>query len=261
MTCQEFELHLPAYVDGELGVAETLAAGAHAGECPRCQGLAEHERRFRLLLRRQPRESAPPEFRARLLARWRQEARRRGVRTWLLAATPAAAAAGLVLVVLLPGLGPARPLVQDLVATHIAYAQLERPAEFASEDRTQLEAWFQERARLRITVPDYSPAGIRLVGGRIAEVRERGTAYVLYKKGHTLLSVFMVPASGDGTVLAGTRVTYRGQEYLTQERTGYRTVSWTDGHAIFGLVSMLDYDALLECADRLREARAGQARL
>jgi hypothetical protein len=36
-------------------------------------------------------------------------------------------------------------------------------------------------------------------------------------------------------------------------------VAWTDGLAIFGLVSGLDYEALLECADRLRQARAGEA--
>ena len=54
---------------------------------------------------------------------------------------------------------------------------------------------------------------------------------------------------------------YRGQEYVTYERKGFRTVSWTDGQAVYGLVSMLDYDALLECADRLREERSRQTRL
>ncbi len=260
MTCQEFQRHLPAFVDGELGVEETLTVETHAGECPRCQGLTEHERRFRQLLRRQPRESAPAEFRARVLARCRQEARRRGLRTGLLVATPAAAAA-LVVALLLPGLRATAPLVEDLVAAHIAYAQLERPAEFASDDRAQLEAWFRERARLRVTVPDYSPAGIRLVGGRITEVRERRAAYVLYEKGRTLLSVFILPAGADRMTLAGTRVTYRGQAYVTQERKGYRTVSWADGQGVFGLVSTLDYDALLECADRLREERASQGRI
>jgi len=71
----------------------------------------------------------------------------------------------------------------------------------------------------------------------------------------------MVPVAGHEPELNGTRVSYRGQEYVTQERKGYRTVSWTDGQAVFGLVSMLDYQALLECADRLREARKVQARL
>ncbi len=258
MTCQEFQLHLLAYVDGELAVEETLAAGAHAGECPRCQALDEQERQFRRLLRGQPHESAPPELRARILARCRRQARRRTLRTWLLAATPAVAVALLVAFVL-AGPGSSPSLVQDLVATHIVYAQIDRPAEFPSDDRAQLEAWFRERARLRVTVPDYSPAGIRLVGGRIAEVRERRAAYVLYEKGHTLLSVFILPVGGDSPALAGTRVMYRGQEYVTQARKGYRTVSWTDGHGVFGLVSTLDYDTLLECADRLREERASQA--
>ena len=106
-----------------------------------------------------------------------------------------------------------------------------------------------------MTVPDYSPAGIRLVGARIAEADEQKAAYVLYEKGHVLLSIFMVPASGRAARLGGTRVAYRGSDYVTAEKRGYRTVSWTDGQAVFSLVSALDYDALLECADRLRTER------
>ncbi len=62
MNCQDFETRLPPYVDGELGVDETLATETHAAECPRCQALVERERHFRQLLRRQPREAAPPEL-------------------------------------------------------------------------------------------------------------------------------------------------------------------------------------------------------
>jgi hypothetical protein len=46
-----------------------------------------------------------------------------------------------------------------------------------------------------VVVPDYSTAGIRLVGARLAETRDRKTVYLLYEKGSTLLSVFMVPLS------------------------------------------------------------------
>jgi hypothetical protein len=41
----------------------------------------------------------------------------------------------------------------------------------------------------------------------------------------------------------------------------YRSVAWKDGSAFFGLVSGLNYDALLECADRLRAERARHTRL
>jgi anti-sigma factor RsiW len=99
------------------------------------------------------------------------------------------------------------------------------------------------------------------VGGRLAEADQSKAAYVLYEKGHTLMSVFMVPASARGAELSGARVSYRGHDYLTLERRGYNTVAWTDGKVVFGLVSTLDYDALLECADRLRLDRAEQSRV
>src|SRR5262249_37627340 len=133
--------------------------------------------------------------------------------------------------------------------------------ELVSADRQTVEAWFRERVALRVTVVDYSMSGIRLIGARIAEARERPASYVLYEKGHVPLSVFMVPVKEAEGDLWGKRVTYRGHEYVTLERKGYRTVSWTEGRAIFGLVSMLDYDALLECADKLRAERARQAPL
>jgi mycothiol system anti-sigma-R factor len=254
MSCAEFAARLHPFVDGQLEMSETIAAEAHAAGCLACHERAEAERRFRELLRRQPRESAPPELRAMIRGRIRRSARVRALRPWLVA--PLAAAAVLLLALLLPGSRPS--LVSELVDKHIAYAQIEQPAEFVSAERSAVEAWFRQRADLRVTVSDYSPSGIRLVGARLAEAEERKAAYVLYEKGHTLLSVFMVPASDRASDLAGSRVSYRGHEYVTSERKGYRTVSWTDGRAVFGLVSMLDYDALLECADRLRTDRARQ---
>jgi len=257
MNCREFEARLHPYVDGELAMSEMAAAEAHLAQCADCPGAVERERRFRQLLRRQPRETAPPEFRAVIRTRIRRSARVAAIRPWLVGTV--AAAAVLLVVVLLPGLRPGPSLVTELVGKHITYAQIEQPAEFASQDPRAVEGWFRQRADLRVTVADYSPSGIRLVGGRLAEADQSKAAYVLYEKGHTLMSVFMVPASARGAELSGARVSYRGHDYLTLERRGYNTVAWTDGKAVFGLVSTLDYEALLECADRLRLERAQRA--
>lgn len=259
MTCTEFESHLHPYVDGELAVGDAAAADAHAAECAGCRGLAERERRFRQLLRRQPRESAPLEFRKAIRTRLRRDERLAAVRLWLVASAAAVAAA--FVLALWPAIRPSAPLVSDLVDKHIAYAQIDQPAEFVSTDRLAVEAWFRQRAALRVTVSDYSPSGIHLVGARLADAGERKVAYVLYEKGHTLMSVFTMPTSTGDSVPGGKRVSYRGHDYMTMDRKGYRTVSWTDGQTVFGLVSMLDYAALLECADRLREDRAREARL
>jgi mycothiol system anti-sigma-R factor len=258
MNCTDVQARLHAYVDGELAVGEIAAIDAHCAECRQCEALARGERDFRLLLRRQPREAASPELRARIVGRIRREARLTQWRPWLLVPAVAVAAA-VVLMVALPWSRQSPPLVADLVDKHIAYAQIERPAEFASSDRDEVAAWFRDRAGMRVTVPDYSPSGIRLVGARLADAHERKAAYLLYEKGRTLLSVFMVPVAE--APLRGRVVSYRDHEYLTYERKGFRTVSWTDGQTLFGLVSMLDYEALLECADRLRVERVNQTRL
>ena len=110
-------------------------------------------------------------------------------------------------------------------------------------------------------MPDYSPAGIRLVGARIADADERKAAYLLYEKGHTMLSVFMVPIEEARERLSGRHASFHGHQYLLDESKGCRSVAWRDGATLFGLVSALDYDALLECADRLRAERTRQRRL
>jgi mycothiol system anti-sigma-R factor len=259
MNCGDVRAKLHAYVDGELPVGETTDVDSHCVECRDCAALARAEREFRQLLRRQPREAAPPELRARIVHRMRRASIVAQGRRWLLPPVVAAAAA-VVVMLLLPARTPP-PLVADLVDKHIAYAQIERPAELASTDPREVAEWFRSRAGMRVTVPDYSPAGIHLAGARLAEAHERKAAYLLYEKGRTLLSVFMVPVSASDATLPGRHIVYRDHDYVAYEQKGFRTVSWTDGQTIYGLVSMLDYDALLECADRLRAERARQTRL
>ena len=260
MNCSETRARIPAYIDGELMVGDIADLDAHCLECGECAALAGAEREFRTLLRRQPRAGAPSELRARIVRGVRREAAVARGRRWLPVSAVAVAAAIVAAAVLLPARTPP-PLVADLVDKHIAYAQIERPAELASADAREVAAWFQSRASMRVTVPDYSPSGIHLAGARLAEAHERKVAYLLYEKGRTLLSVFMVPVSATEVPLPGRRVSYRDHEYLAYEQKGFRTVSWGDGQAVYGLVSMLDYDALLECADRLRAERARQTRL
>lgn len=260
MICAEFEARLHPYVDGELGVDDTARGDAHVAECRRCAALVDRERELRRLLRRQPREAAPAELRERIVAGVRRAGRRRALRPWLLVPAVAAAAA-LSVLALFPVSRPTAPLVADLVDKHIAYAQVDRPAELTSASAEEIRDWFRRRANLKVTVPDFTPAGIQLVGARLADAHERRAAYLLYRKGMTLMSVFMVPVSARDDALAGRPATYRGHEYLTSDWKGHRTVSWTDGQTLFGLVSMLDYEALLECADRLRADRTADQRL
>src|SRR5712692_7315447 len=173
MDCREMHPYLEPYADGELGVSELAAVEAHLTACLACRDRVAEHRRFRQLLRRQPREAASPELRARVVRGVRASAVRQALRPWLLA--PVAAAVLMALVVgtrlRVPGLGPTPmpPLVTELVGKHISYSQIDSPVEFASVDGGVVRDWFRERLGVRVTVPDYTPAGIRLLGGRIAD--------------------------------------------------------------------------------------------
>jgi hypothetical protein len=73
--------------------------------------------------------------------------------------------------------------------------------------------------------------------------------------------VFIGPAADPRAAATGRRIAFGGREYFTEERRGYRTVSWTDGLVTFGLVSLLGYEDLLHCAERLREEHLARFRL
>jgi mycothiol system anti-sigma-R factor len=261
MTCAELQARVAYYVDGELPVSEIAAVDAHVARCSTCVDLVGREREFRRLLRRQPREPAPPEFRTRLAADLASARRRRALRSWLAMPAVAAVAAAVVVAMQLTSVWHSNEPVADLVDKHIAYSQVARPAELVSTDRSEIADWFRKGAGLQVTVPDFSAAGIRLVGARLADAREHKAAYLLYEKGRTLLSVFAVPASGPDARLGGRSTAYRSHEYVTSEWKGHRTVAWIQDRTLFGLVSMLDYDSLLECADRLRTEHASRSSL
>jgi anti-sigma factor RsiW len=266
MDCREIAPYIEPYGDGELGLPERAAVEAHLAGCLACQeGVAQH-RQFRDLLRRQSREVAPPELHSRVTRNIRRRASWQALHRW--GAVPLAAAMLIALASLaaIHGIGSrgstsrSSSLVADLVSKHATYAQIEAPVEFASANGADVRGWFRQRLGVRVTVPDYTPAGIRLLGGRIAETHGRKTAYLLYEKGHTLMSVFMV--TGERLEPAGTATTtYRGFEYHTADMAGQHSVFWAEGQRVFGVVSSLDFESLLECADRLRAARIEEERL
>ncbi len=263
MDCAEIQPYLEPYADDELGVSEQVAVEAHLTRCAACREHVAEHRRFRRLLRRQPREAASPELRARVRRAVRRRAIRRASAPWIAAVAAAAVVVAVYVSVtrsMLPWPAPvAPPIVTELVGKHLAYAQIDSPVELAAIEGGVVSEWFQKRLGVRVPVPDYTPAGIRLLGGRIADAGGHRAAYLFYEKGRTLMSVFVVPGERLLSVRART-VGYRGAEYFSAEVSGLRTVFWADGDTVFGLISMLDTGALLECADRLRAERAREQR-
>jgi len=255
MNCQEFRAYLDAYLDGELEAQRTLDADAHLAFCMPCQWILAKEREFRqLLCSRAKRDVAPPSLQARLHSALdradRRELRRRFTR-WM--SVPAAAAA--IALLWLSGVwGPAeRPLTDSSLVTalagkHLTYSQMEAPAEIATADRQMVAGWFKERVRFDVPVPDFTPSGIRLVGGRISDLGERQVAYLLYEKGRSLVSLFVFPSRGLALPATGWEE-IGAKRYFFTEFKGNQVVMWTQDETTFALVSQLSREALVECAE------------
>lgn len=258
MTCQEVRAYLEAYLDRELPVKETLEVDAHLAFCMQCQWIHAKEREFRALLRTKVRQEPAP---ATLASQIRERIRRldrqsrwrpvwQGLR-W--AAAPLALAAGLLLVWALGyGPQPAKPepvlaVVEELVTKHVTYSQVEAPAEVASSDRLQLAGWFRDRVRFEVPVPDFSPSGIRLVGGRLSDLGDRPVAHLFYEKGRQLISLYAFPRRDLPLPATGWTEVDGDRYYLTQVR-GHEVILWGRGETLFGLVSLLPEDELLDCA-------------
>ncbi len=253
MTCDELRTAFEAYVDRELPVNEMLAAEHHLTFCMGCQWRYTAEQAFRKTLRqRAPRERAPAELQARVrraLQTMDRGRRLQDAARWL--AAPLAAAALAVLILWGPSLQVRQPqvspLLADLVGKHLMFAQIEAPAEITTSDRQAVAGWFGQRVRFEVPVPDFTPSGIRFLGGRLSELEDQEVAYLLYEKGRNLISLFAFTRQGH-VLPGGERVSYGGRSFLVSQYRGAEVVFWTDREMAFALVSTLPRDALLECA-------------
>lgn len=266
MTCEELQACLDVYLDRELDVARSLGAQEHLAFCMACQWAYAKERELRALLKtRLPRVAVPPELparvRAALDAEDRPAHRTLMIRSLRWGALPVAAVVLLALAFgLRATLAPSLPpLVTELVAQHQLYSRVDAPAEIVSASHDTVAGWFRGRVRFQVPVPDFSPAGIRLVGARLSSLSDREVAYILYEKGRSLVSLFAFARRGfalpaDGWIQVG------DSRFYVAEVKGAEVVLWTQGELAYALVSPLNREALLECALTVWRLVGSQAR-
>lgn len=252
MTCEELRARLSAHLDGELPLEGSLAADEHLAFCMACQWAYAKEREVRELLRtRLPREAAPAALRERIrgaLRRAAGEGRWGPARRWLPWAVPVAAVVLLAVALGLREAWAPVPVIGELVAKHTMYARLDAPAEIASSSGPEVSVWFRGRVRFDVAVPDFTRSGIRLVGGRFSDLSDRQVAYLLYEKGRTLISLFAFSSRGLTLPARGWVRVGEARFYVTEVK-GVEVVLWTQADLAYALVSSLDRESLLECAD------------
>jgi len=258
MNCADSRTYLPAYLDDELDVAESLYVQRHLAACEDCRQAQDAQLALRSALRDPGLYAYPSaDFSKRIEATVRRAAKeeaRSQRSSWFALLrldsfrwVPAAAA--LVIVTTVGAFlitNSMRSSHDQLIASavltgHIRSLQPGHLIDVPSSDRHTVKPWFQGKLDFSPPVPDLSELGWTLVGGRLDYVDGRPVAVLVYQRRMHNINVFLWPNHGSA------------DDIIRQEDAqGYQILHWNGAETTYWVVSDLNKAELLELARALR---------
>jgi anti-sigma factor (TIGR02949 family) len=249
VACENNQLLLDGYFDGELDLVRSVEFEKHVKTCPQCAQELQDKQAMRESLRAANLyERAPEGLRARIRAALPAEARpqpipmpRRQVLEWL-----AVAAAVLIAVFLgarvLPNIGghSENLVAEEIVASHIRSMQPGHLYDVESTDRHTVKPWFDGKLDFAPPVMDLKDQGFPLVGGRLDYVDHRNVAALVYQRQKHFINVFVWPQGTNAAKLPE-----------VQTIQGYNLVSWSHDGMDFCAASDLNIAELRQFAQLL----------
>jgi anti-sigma factor RsiW len=118
-----------------------------------------------------------------------------------------------------------------------------QPIDVASGDGHVVKPWFNGRIPQAPRVADLTPAGFRLVGGRVDVVGRAGVPTLVYQIRQHLVSVTAIPDAAHVS----------RNETATAVR-GYNVVRWTADHVSYVAVSDVNAAELAKFVQAFRDA-------
>jgi anti-sigma factor RsiW len=203
MACERWRGRLDAYADGELGLAEANALGAHLPECPACAGeVLERVQVKRAIHFAGKRYAASTDLRNRILNRVATSPRRESGWFWKILAVPALSLLILSIVVnVYTGRESARRqrVYSELADLHVAALASTAPVDVVSTDRHTVKPWFQGKIPFSFNLPELQGTEFTLRGGRVAYLAQTPGAHLIYQLRKHEISVFIFPDRGEQT--------------------------------------------------------------
>jgi len=131
---------------------------------------------------------------------------------------------------------------QEAVEAHLLFASdEEHPVEIPGDRRAELTRWLSKRVGVALAIPDLSPAGYYLLGGRLVTNDTKPAAQLMYssRTSHRI-TLFITRADGS-------------QERLAElfEEHQVRFVCWQHEQASYALVGSEDPAVLKALSDRI----------
>jgi anti-sigma factor RsiW len=244
MNCEETNRLLEEAFGHELDTRRQREMEEHLNRCPACQSVAREWLEFRaFFMASAPRYKAPSQLRARILATVRlEEAKRnfpRSPQPWVYAAAALVLALALALTLLFPDNG--KTLSSLAVSDHSRSIAVNHLVDVASADQRIVRPWFSAKLDFSPPVVDLPSSGFALLGGRVAVIRNRPVAAVVYKHKKEVVTLFCWPVSKD-LVSDG--------DYLID---GYHAYTWSSAECNYIAVSERNGRGLNEFVDSFRD--------
>lgn len=258
MNCEDAQLFIDAYVDGEFEERERTELELHLEDCDDCRRQVEGRVHVKKCLKSAcGNQKAPDELRDRIMGELRETASqesdsgRSAMWRYAAAAVPLAAAVALVMVVFTPDFltvkpGGAEQVNQpEAVQNTVEWHRGDFPVEVTGPASADVSRWFRGKVDFPVRLPSFQSHDVRLVGGRLANVNNQRAAYALYEVGGARLSVMM---SHDDEISVPTQniETIQGRDVAFMNIRGYEVAILRNNGITYTMTSDVSHDELVD---------------
>ncbi|MGE0268932.1 MAG: zf-HC2 domain-containing protein [Candidatus Omnitrophota bacterium] len=231
MDCLKFHEHLYAFLDGEIDDSLKTEMAQHAGSCPVCSLELDHERNFGTLLKSHMiKESAPYALKESLIE---QLEKKKNQFSWKdVFQVRAAWGIALVIVILvgtvslrISGVKPF-PVFAEVTSKHLEYLRGVYPLEFKTGEWKEALDWFGGKTDFAVTAPHIALNKVNVIGGRMINLKDKKSAYILMEKDGYKISCFYTDLKDVKIPAVSVKegITTPDGHLLVKSERGYNTV-------------------------------------